>query len=99
MKRRQNRTVSGTILTCRNRTENGTVTAGRAMELADTYRRRLRERALDQYGYVTTGDATDLGVPPVELRKLAGRTASTTSQPRAGTSTWRRCCGWAGTPI
>jgi predicted transcriptional regulator of viral defense system len=43
------------------------------MELADTYRRRLRERALDQYGYVTTGDATDLGVPPVELRKLAGR--------------------------
>jgi predicted transcriptional regulator of viral defense system len=43
------------------------------MELADTYRRRLRERALDQYGYVTTADADQLGVPPVELRKLAGR--------------------------
>jgi len=43
------------------------------MELADTYRRRLRERALDQYGYVTTDDATHLRVPPVELRKLAGR--------------------------
>jgi predicted transcriptional regulator of viral defense system len=43
------------------------------MDLADTYRRRLRERALDQYGYVTTGDGSDLGVPPVELRKLASR--------------------------
>ncbi|MGH9023653.1 MAG: type IV toxin-antitoxin system AbiEi family antitoxin domain-containing protein [Acidimicrobiia bacterium] len=43
------------------------------MNLADTYRRRLRERALDQNGYVTTGDAADLDVPPVELRKLAGR--------------------------
>lgn len=40
---------------------------------AETYRRRLWERALDQYGYVTTGDAARLGVPPVELRKLAGR--------------------------
>ena len=43
------------------------------MGLADTYRRRVRERALDQYGYVTTEDAADLGVPPVELRKLAAR--------------------------
>lgn len=40
---------------------------------ANTYRRRLREQALDQYGYVTTADAAQLGVPPVELRKLAGR--------------------------
>lgn len=40
---------------------------------AETYRRRLWERALDQYGYVTTADAAALGVPPVELRKLAGR--------------------------
>lgn len=40
---------------------------------ADTYRRRLWERALDQYGYVTTTDATRLGVPAVELRKLASR--------------------------
>jgi predicted transcriptional regulator of viral defense system len=41
------------------------------MALADTYRRRLRERALDQYGYVTTRDAADLGVPVVELRKIS----------------------------
>lgn len=43
------------------------------MVLADTYRRRLRNRSLDQYGYVTTRDAEDLGVPPVELRKIAHR--------------------------
>ncbi|MBK5222085.1 MAG: type IV toxin-antitoxin system AbiEi family antitoxin domain-containing protein [Acidimicrobiia bacterium] len=41
--------------------------------LADTYRRRLFDRALDQYGYVTTENARDLGIPPVELRKLAAR--------------------------
>lgn len=40
---------------------------------ADTYRRRLWERALDRYGYVTTADAAELGVPAVELRKLAAR--------------------------
>lgn len=40
---------------------------------AKTYRRRLWQWALDQYGYVTTADAAELGVPPVELRKLAGR--------------------------
>jgi hypothetical protein len=38
-----------------------------------TYRRRLHERALDQYGYVTTQDASELGVPAVELRKLYQR--------------------------
>lgn len=43
------------------------------MALPRTYRRRLRERALDQYGYVTTRDAKELGVPPVELRKLHQR--------------------------
>lgn len=43
------------------------------MALADTYRRRLHESALDQYGLVTTRAATELGVPPVELRKIAGR--------------------------
>ncbi|HEU5477631.1 MAG TPA: type IV toxin-antitoxin system AbiEi family antitoxin domain-containing protein [Gaiellaceae bacterium] len=43
------------------------------MALKATYRRRLHERALDQYGYVTTRDADDLGVPPVELRKLHQR--------------------------
>lgn len=41
--------------------------------LADTYRRRLLDRAQDQYGYVTTDDARELGVPPVELRKIAAR--------------------------
>lgn len=41
--------------------------------LANTYRRQLHERALDRYGYVTTRDAADLGIPPVELRKLAER--------------------------
>ena len=43
------------------------------MVLADTYRRQLHERALEQYGYVTTRDAEDLEVPPVELRKIAQR--------------------------
>jgi predicted transcriptional regulator of viral defense system len=38
-----------------------------------TYRELLFERALEQYGYVTTDDARDLGVPPIELRKLAMR--------------------------
>lgn len=43
------------------------------MALATTYRRALRERALDQYGYITTRDADELGVPAGELRKLAHR--------------------------
>jgi predicted transcriptional regulator of viral defense system len=43
------------------------------MALKETYRRRLRERALDQYGYVTTRDAAELDVPAVELRKLHQR--------------------------
>jgi len=43
------------------------------MPLATTYRRSLRERALDQYGYITTHDADELDVPAVELRKLAHR--------------------------
>lgn len=43
------------------------------MTLADTNRRRLRDRAQDQYGYVTTRDAGDLGIPVVELRKVAHR--------------------------
>lgn len=37
------------------------------------YRDVLREIALDHYGYVTTEDAADAGVPPVELPKLAAR--------------------------
>lgn len=41
--------------------------------LSVTYRRRLHHVALDQYGYVTTRDAEELGVPAVELRKLTQR--------------------------
>jgi predicted transcriptional regulator of viral defense system len=43
------------------------------MALRQTYRRRLREQALDQYGYITTRDAKALGIPPGELRKLHHR--------------------------
>lgn len=38
-----------------------------------TYRATLRELADAQYGYITTREASDLGVPGVELRKLANR--------------------------
>lgn len=41
--------------------------------LAQTYRRQLRERADEQYGFITTRDAAELGVPPVEVRKIAAR--------------------------
>lgn len=37
------------------------------------YRRQLWEHALGNYGFVTTEDAGELGVPAVELRKLAAR--------------------------
>lgn len=43
------------------------------MALALTYRRRLREVAAERYGYVTTSDAGLMGIPAVELRKLAKR--------------------------
>lgn len=42
---------------------------------SQTYRRRFWELALEQYGYVTTADAAQLGIPGVELRKLASRGA------------------------
>jgi len=41
--------------------------------LADTHRRVLRDVALDQYGYITPTDAEALGVPAIELRKIAQR--------------------------
>lgn len=41
--------------------------------LANTYRRQLREVALDQHGFVTTDDARALGVPPRELPLIARR--------------------------
>lgn len=43
------------------------------MPLANTHRRQLRERALEQYGYITTQDAGDLGIPAWALRQLAHR--------------------------
>lgn len=43
------------------------------MELATTYRRQLHERALDQYGYITSRDASELAVPAVEVVKIATR--------------------------
>jgi predicted transcriptional regulator of viral defense system len=41
--------------------------------MADTHRRVLRNLALDQYGYITPTDAEALGVPAIELRKIAQR--------------------------
>jgi predicted transcriptional regulator of viral defense system len=41
--------------------------------LADTHRRALHNLALDQYGYVTPTGAEALGVPAIELRKIAQR--------------------------
>lgn len=43
------------------------------MPLATTYRRQLRDRALDQYGFVTTRDANELDIPTWALRQLAAR--------------------------
>ena len=37
------------------------------------YREIMREIALDHYGYVTTREAVEAGVPTVELPKLAAR--------------------------
>lgn len=37
------------------------------------YREIVRDLALDHYGYVTTKDAVEAGVPAVELPKLAAR--------------------------
>ena len=37
------------------------------------YREIVREIALDNYGYVTTREATEAGVPAIELPKLAAR--------------------------
>ena len=38
-----------------------------------SYRERLFDLAQEQHGFVTTGDARSLKIPPVELRKLAHR--------------------------
>ncbi len=41
--------------------------------MVESYRQQLFEVALDQYGYVNTADAHELGIPVVELGKLAHR--------------------------
>jgi predicted transcriptional regulator of viral defense system len=43
------------------------------MTLATTYRRQLHEQAIGQYGYITTRDAEQLGVPDWAVRQLAAR--------------------------
>lgn len=40
---------------------------------AQTYRERLFELAQNRLGFVTTDDARELGIPAIELRKLAHR--------------------------
>ena len=55
---------------CHYRTENGTV-------LPMSYRQQLRDLAFDTHGVVTTDDAARIGVPAVEVRKLAARGALT----------------------
>lgn len=44
-----------------------------AKEIRQTYRERLFEYAQDRHGFVTTDDARALGIPTIELRKLAHR--------------------------
>lgn len=39
----------------------------------ETYRQRAWELAIGQYGYVTTADAHELGIPVIELGKLSAR--------------------------
>lgn len=65
-----------------------------------TYREQLWELAIGQYGYVSTTEAGELGVPDVELRKIAARrklqrvvtacTGSRTSPGAGTTSSMRR---------
>ncbi len=38
-----------------------------------TYQRKLRQVAIGQYGYISSADARSLGIPVVELGKLAAR--------------------------
>jgi predicted transcriptional regulator of viral defense system len=44
-----------------------------SMEPVATYKRKLWRLAVDQYGFVTTRQAREIGVPVVELAKLAHR--------------------------
>jgi predicted transcriptional regulator of viral defense system len=52
------------------RTDIGTPTRS-----GGTYRQQLRELAFDTHGVITTRQATEAGVPAVEIRKLAARGA------------------------
>jgi predicted transcriptional regulator of viral defense system len=42
-------------------------------ELPATYRRRLHERALEQYGYITARDAVEMGIPRAGFNMVAWR--------------------------
>lgn len=42
-------------------------------ETKKSFRERLFDLAREQHGFITTADARALGIPPVELRKLAHR--------------------------
>ena len=42
-------------------------------EVKKSYRERLFDLAREQHGFITTADAHSLGIPSVELRKLAHR--------------------------
>ncbi|MEI6701451.1 MAG: type IV toxin-antitoxin system AbiEi family antitoxin domain-containing protein, partial [Actinomycetota bacterium] len=39
----------------------------------NTYRQRAWEIAMDRHGYVTTSAAQDVGIPVIELAKMANR--------------------------
>jgi hypothetical protein len=60
------------------------------MAMRETYRRRLFEPALDQYDYVTTQDADDLGVPPWSCASSTSGVVSSTSA-RASTGSRTSC--------
>lgn len=46
---------------------------GMTTTLASTHRSRLRDLSLDQFGYITPTDTEALGIPAIELRKIAQR--------------------------
>jgi hypothetical protein len=64
------------VVACHNRTDFGTVVTPAEVG-AVKFREQVYELALDAHGLVTTSAAAAVGVPAVELRKLAQRGALT----------------------
>ncbi len=62
---------------CHKRTEFGTVVATYYGRGSVSYRDNLRLLAFDRHGIITTTEAAHVGVPAVEVRKLAARGALT----------------------